>query len=364
MRDEFSNKTKETMAKRVAWRCSFPGCGRLTIGPGHKNSHDVVNLGEAAHINAASPKGPRFDESMTSEERSSIVNGIWMCRHHARMIDSDFLNYSSSTLRQWKAIAEEETYRLLKELEKEDNRIPTTLISIGKEIIFEGIWKAVKGENWIFEVYRFVLGGESDLLEYNRSNVSDYDSYIVIETQGDGRVIKENINWEIVNERYQISLKVADKAPRRTPYGMIDLSAKLEFENGDLKILKGEDVAKQSIMIALSTDFGDMWFSPSYGSFFSAYYWAFRDNLPLLNRLIKLEITRLISIPHRDSFDKSKRPPLDFINRVVNVEISDLEIKNFQIPIKIRLEWGDGKLWEDEIKIYIKEKEEITAHNN
>ncbi|WP_303917881.1 hypothetical protein [Draconibacterium sediminis] len=364
MRDDFSNKTKDTLAKRVAWRCSFPGCGRLTIGPGHKDSSDFVNLGEAAHINAASFNGPRFDETMTSEQRKSIDNGIWMCRHHARMIDSDYFNYSSATLRQWKKLAEEETYRLLKELERDDIKKPTTLIAIGQEIVFEGIWKAVNNGNWIFEVDKFVLGDENKLIDFNNSRRTELENYIVIETQGDGRIINGELNWELIEGKYQISLKVADKSPRTTPYGMKDLSAKLEFTDGDLKLVEGEECAKQTIMITLSTDFGDMWYSPDFGSFFSAYYWAFKDNPELLHRLIKLEITRLISIPHQDSFDKEKRPPLDFINRVIEIKIENLEIENHQIPIKLRLEWGDGKLWEDMIGIYIKPKEEITAQNN
>ncbi len=364
MRDEFSNKTKETMAKRVAWRCSFPGCGRLTIGPGHKDSADVVNLGEAAHINAASPKGPRFDEAMASEQRKSIDNGIWMCRHHARIIDSDYFNYSSATLKQWKRLAEEETYRLLKELERDEIKKPTTLIAIGQEIVFEGIWKAVNNGNWIFEVEQFILGNENKLIDFNNSQNKNLDRYIVIETQGDGRVIKGELNWEFVDGKYQISLKVEEKSPRTTPYGMKDLSHQFEIENGDLKLVEGEECAKQTIVLTLSTDLGDMWYSPTFGSFFSAYYWAFKDNKELLLRLLKLEITRLISIPHQDSFDKEKRPPLDFINRVIDIRIVNIEIENYQIPIQLRLEWGDGKLWEDVIGIYIKPKEEITAHNN
>ncbi|WP_461629513.1 hypothetical protein [Labilibaculum euxinus] len=364
MRDDFSNKTKDTLAKRVAWRCSFPGCGRLTIGPGHKDSSDTVNLGEAAHINAASSNGPRFDETMTSEQRKSIDNGIWMCRHHARMIDSDYFNYSSATLKQWKRLAEDETYRLLKELERGEIKQPTTLIAIGQEIVFEGIWKAVNNGNWIFEVEQFILGNENKLIDFNNSHNNNLERYIVIETQGDGRVIKGELNWEFVDGKYQISLKVEDKSPRTTPYGMKDLSHKFEIENGDLKLVEGEECAKQTIMLTLSTDFGDMWYSPSFGSFFSAYYWAFKDNQELLLRLFKLEITRLISIPHQDSFDKEKRPPLDFINRVIDIKIANIEIANYQIPIQLRLEWGDGKLWEDVIGVYIKPKEEITAHNN
>lgn len=363
MRDDFSNSTKDTLAKRVAWRCSFPGCSRLTIGPGHKNSCDIVNLGEAAHINAASPNGPRYDETMTPEQRRFIDNGIWMCRHHARIIDSDYYNYSSATLKQWKRVAEDETYRLLKELERSELKKTTTLIAIGQEIVFEGIWKAVKDGNWIFEVDKFILGDENRLIDFNNSNKTDSENYIVIETQGDGRIINGGLNWELIDGKYQISVKVKEKTPRTTPYGMKDLSYKLEMENGDFKLVEGEECAKQTIMILLSADFGDMFYLPTFGSFFSAYYWAFKDNQELLLRLFKLEITRLISIPHYDSFEKVKRPPLDFINRVINLSIENIKTESHQIPIKLKLEWGNGKLWEDIIEINVKPKEEIIAHS-
>ena len=374
MRDDFTKKTKELLAKRVAWCCSFLGCGINTIGPGHQSSEDIINLGEAAHIHAAAPNGPRYEENMTPEQRKSIDNGIWMCRQHARMIDSDFINYSANTLRQWKIIAEKETYDSLKEIEKIKQSSPTTLVAIGKEVIFEGVWKAVRNGNWIFEIHNFLIGDENKLTYFNEVNRDETEKYFVVESQGDGRLIDGELNWERGEKHLEISFKVEDKKPRTTPYHLTDISAKFEFENGDIKLVKGEECAKQMIMITLSTDFGDMWFSPSFGSYFSMYYWAFKDDYYTLKRLIKLEITRLISIPHKKSVTKDgkpsldfmnddNRPPLDFINRVIEVDILSKEIENEKLSILLRLEWGDGKHWEDEINIYIKPEKEITVHN-
>jgi len=375
MRDDFTKRTKELLAKRVAWGCSFLGCGINTIGPGHKNSEDIISLGEAAHIHAAAPNGPRYEEKMTTEDRKSIDNGVWMCRQHARMIDSDFINYSAATLRQWKIIAEAETYESLREIEKIKRKPPTTLVAIGKEVIFEGIWKAVKEDNWIFEVHNFLVGDENMLTYFNEVNRDSRDKYFVVESQGDGRLIDGNLNWEKGKENLEISFKVEDKTTRTTPYHLTDISAGFEFENGDIKLVKGEECAKQMIMITLSTDFGDMWYSPSFGSYFSMYYWACKDDYEILKRLIKLEITRLISIPQKESvtsdgkpaldfLNDDKRPSLDFINRVIEVDILSKEIENDRILILLRLEWGDGKFWEDKINIYIKPEKEITVHSN
>ena len=90
-RDDFTPATKRALADRVAWRCSCPGCGQLTVGPSHENEEKTTIVGEAAHITAASKGGPRYDPHLTSEDRKSISNGIWMCRHHARLIDSDYM---------------------------------------------------------------------------------------------------------------------------------------------------------------------------------------------------------------------------------------------------------------------------------
>jgi hypothetical protein len=79
MRDDFPQKTKETLAKRVAYHCSNPECKMLTIGP-NSDKDKASNIGVAAHITAASEGGPRYDTSITSEQRASINNGICCVR--------------------------------------------------------------------------------------------------------------------------------------------------------------------------------------------------------------------------------------------------------------------------------------------
>ncbi len=32
-RDDFTPNDKRVMAERVSWKCSFPGCGKNTVGP-------------------------------------------------------------------------------------------------------------------------------------------------------------------------------------------------------------------------------------------------------------------------------------------------------------------------------------------
>ena len=112
MRDDFSLKTKELLAKRVANRCSNPGCRQLTSGP-QENQAKVINIGVAAHITAASADGPRFDLSLTPNERRSVENGIWLCQSCAKLVDNDPIRYGADVLRQWKVLAEKSAAREL-----------------------------------------------------------------------------------------------------------------------------------------------------------------------------------------------------------------------------------------------------------
>lgn len=106
-RDDFSQRTKETLAKRVGYRCSNPSCRVNTIGP--KTEEDQsLNLGVASHITAASEGGPRYDSTLTSGQRKSLENGIWTCIRCSVLVDKDPSPYSTETLCQWKSHAEKE----------------------------------------------------------------------------------------------------------------------------------------------------------------------------------------------------------------------------------------------------------------
>ena len=107
MRDDFTQKTKDTLARRVSFVCSNPECRKRTSGPGEQPD-GAVSIGVAAHIAAASEGGPRYDSFMTAEERSSIGNGIWLCQNCAHLIDVDPERYPVALLDNWKRQAEEE----------------------------------------------------------------------------------------------------------------------------------------------------------------------------------------------------------------------------------------------------------------
>lgn len=104
-RDDFPIAAQLILARRAGDHCSNPDCGRGTSGP-HSDTHRAVNLGIAAHITAASPKGPRFDPTLSTEIRSSLDNGIWLCHICAAKIDRDKHRYPTTLLHAWKQQAE------------------------------------------------------------------------------------------------------------------------------------------------------------------------------------------------------------------------------------------------------------------
>jgi len=131
MRDGFSAALIGVLAKRAGMLCSNPNCRQPTSGP-TQHPDKVVNIGVAAHITAASPGGPRYDQSMTSDARSSIENGIWLCQTCAKLVDSDKGRYTVERLREWKAGVEADAVEAL-----ESGR-PSAASTINATVVIQG----------------------------------------------------------------------------------------------------------------------------------------------------------------------------------------------------------------------------------
>ncbi|MBA4078506.1 MAG: HNH endonuclease [Cyanobacteria bacterium PR.023] len=104
--DDFTIETKELISKRVGVQCSNPNCRQPTSGPS-ESPQKSINIGVAAHITAASPGGPRYDQSLSPEERRCPDNAIWACQNCAKLIDNDPDRYTIDLLKRWKSTSEE-----------------------------------------------------------------------------------------------------------------------------------------------------------------------------------------------------------------------------------------------------------------
>lgn len=189
MRDDFSTKTKELLARRVGFRCSNPMCRKATSGPDSTGSK-AVSIGVAAHIAGASAGGPRFDAALTPDERTSAANGIWLCQNCAKLIDSDVGKYTKEVLLDWRETAE---HLATAAIQGTAAAVPAT----GDHSI------SFKAEDW--SMWR------------NRGNLSG-DAVVIIEgwKRGDVRYsvrfrLKNNLTHEEVLHRFRMEFMDAEK---------------------------------------------------------------------------------------------------------------------------------------------------------
>jgi hypothetical protein len=104
-RDDFTKPTIDILAKRVGYMCSNPSCRKHTVGANSQIDKFTL-IGIAAHITAAAPGGPRYDSSLSPQERKNIRNGIWLCANCASLIDRDVDTYPTDLIEEWKEQAE------------------------------------------------------------------------------------------------------------------------------------------------------------------------------------------------------------------------------------------------------------------
>lgn len=105
-RDEFPARIKRVVAERAGYICTNPVCRRPTVGP-HYEAEKSLKTGEACHISAAAPGGPRYDSEQGADQRCSIANAIWLCTECSTRVDKDADSFPAEMLVNWKGTHEE-----------------------------------------------------------------------------------------------------------------------------------------------------------------------------------------------------------------------------------------------------------------
>ena len=360
-RDDFSRDTKRVLAERVAWRCSFPDCNQITIGPNATDATKRINNGIAAHIHAAAKNGPRYREEMSPNERKHITNGIWMCRNHGNLIDADFENYSSETLLKWKYEAERLAAQALKCSKNQYIEDSSTLLQIGSSLIFNSHWKRVSPQKWEFNINSPVIGKIQDLRGYVSSfeNMPSSDKFVVVESQGDARIITSIELRSDIEFGNTLSFSIKNK-PKPTDPNLMGSDLALNnvggifSSNGDIALVDGLDAAIQKLSTCLSIKKGEMKYYERHGSLISHYYKQYNTDLRLMSKLFKLEIIRLSFIPLNDEVLNSFNiAPLHFVRRILNLTIRSNTLTNSRLNVELSLEWGNGRTWSGIIPIFV-----------
>ncbi len=105
---------EKVVIARSGNRCAYPECGvELTLDPQAAGDQPKA-VGKVAHIAAASPGGPRYDEAMRPEQRGSADNLIYLCGPHHDAVDAQLEHHTLEFLADAKRRHEEAVARAVK----------------------------------------------------------------------------------------------------------------------------------------------------------------------------------------------------------------------------------------------------------
>ncbi len=340
-RDDFSGKVRRAVAARAGWHCSFAGCGKLTTGPSEEGPDKSTNIGEAAHICAASGGGRRYDESMTPDERGGIDNAMWLCSDHAKLIDRDEVTYTAQQLHAMKREHEAACARALRT--GKSAGLAAGLLAVGPDVVCTGELTQIDAMGWTLRLGHFLIGDLHGIIAY-LDGFGQQDSenrYVLSNELGDGRVLSAAPTLTKQGDGYSLYCPVAPVAPRVDAQD-IGSGFALQPETNDLYLDKkgsmarvsGVDYLPQRLRETLSMQRGESPFSPTFGMRFFEYFEAFRGS-PWFDLLFKLDVVRQAAIPYRDGITQQTHTPLHCVTRVRNVEIlADAPTKN-RLPVRL-----------------------------
>jgi hypothetical protein len=359
-RDEFPQKTKDTLRLRAGNLCSFRGCGRPTSGPSQESPDAVSNTGKAAHIHAAASGGRRYLASMTPEERADISNGIWLCAHHADVIDKDDVTYTADLLRVMKREHEADCDRRHREALRAGDA-SQDLIAIGPDIIICGEFLAGDKSEWRFYLRDFVEGDVHALLSFIErfDRAPAMDRYVLVNSFGDGCVLGAAPSFARESSSgYTIRCPVL---PRRERIGAAELPSDFALSEkhdltltprGDIALVSGVKALPQRIKTVLSHQKGESPFHRDFGTRFAEYYRLLAGST-WFDQILKLEVIRLAAIPYLDPLNNRRYTPLMCVERVFSVELLANAPTDNWLPIRLDLKVKGLGRWKHELSIYV-----------
>ena len=366
-RDDFPKKTKEHLAMRAGWHCSFTGCSRVTVGPSEESSEAVTMIGKAAHIcgAASGPGSRRYDPSMTPEQRMHIDNGIWLCADHADFIDRDEVTYTAETLRAMKRDHEARISQALRC--RTDYDLGAGLLALGPSILCTGDIQNISATNWTLRLRHFVSGDVHDLVSFidKFAKADPGNRYLLSNELGDGRALIEAPSLTRNDGGYSLFCPVAASFPR---VDVQDLGSSFAHhpETGDwyadgkenLARVSGLEYLPQKVRSLLSMQRHESVFDPGFGMRFFEYFETFKGS-PWLPLLLKLDVVRQAAIPYTDSILQKQDTPLRCISRVYGLELLSDTPKENRLPIRLDLEVQGLGRWQHDLSIYLPTKEQM-----
>jgi hypothetical protein len=217
---------------------------------------------------------------------------------------------------------------------------------------------SVEADLVAFEILDFVYGDVAKLEAFirNYGTFKDTQKYVVVESSGYGRQLKEAPILEDIGSRKIVTIMVQGRTEYGDPNKAAD--ARLVFtDNGmdlDLKTddgwITGKRAVIQSVQMLLGSNRGQWGVDPDFGSYLYIYYRDHHANHELLQRLIKIEISRMISVPDGISLVSAKPSiPVSTIKWVEGVTIRGHSMNLLEIDL--RLYFSDDTYFSERIHV-------------
>lgn len=349
-RDEFSEPTKRALAGRAGHRCSI--CKTPTIGPSDESPDAFMNVGIASHITAAAPgRGARrHDATLTSEQRSGIDNGIWLCRGCDGIVDRDAVRFSPDTL---KRIRRDHT-----EFVRLGARVETDvgLIAIGPNVIAGGQIVRFNASGIALHLAFFLQGSAEDLLAFVRRFDAQppLSRYVVLSELGLGGLLAEAPEVTREGAAWRMTFQWLPDAPRLPASKLAGMS------RHTLKMISGEEYWKQTFECVLERPLGTWFADIEGGSHLSELYETLRGST-WFEHLVKCELVRLACIPAPAARGEqtSEYPPLVCVRHVLGVRIPDATLANERLRLEVDFELEGHGRWSGDISLYIYSQEAL-----
>jgi hypothetical protein len=367
-RDEFSESTKQRVAARSGWHCSFRGCQKSTVGPSDEAPDAISMTGKAAHISAAAsgPGARRYLSTMTPEQRKHIDNAIWLCADHADLIDKDEVTYTIEQLKNMKREHEAKQDMLHRTGAAHD--LGAGLLCIGPDIVCMGDIENLSEASWTLRLKHYVTGDVHTLASYigGFAKVSEHDRYVLSNEFGDGRVLTSAPSLTKKDGAYTLHCPIEHAFPRVNVHS-IGSSIAMHPETNDMYLdekgniarVSGIDYLPQNIRSCLSVQRNESVFNPDYGMRFFEYFEEFKGS-PWLSSLMKLDLIRMAAIPYSDEVLKQQHTPLLCVSRVRDFELLSEVITDHRLPVRLDLDIEGLGEWKHETTVYMPTKEQMA----
>ncbi|WP_220446027.1 hypothetical protein [Novosphingobium umbonatum] len=349
-RDDFSAQTKRDMALRASYHCSL--CKRSTVGPGEEGPSAITLIGVAAHISAAAsgPGARRYDPTITSEQRSHIDNGIWLCASCATLVDRDQIRFTADDLR--KAKRDHESSRRIGVPSATDEG---DIIAIGPDIIVLGCVIRSSPEATRIRVSHFVNGSIRDLWSLTRifETWPAERRYVLLNELGYGALLAEPPVIERVDHACEVEFKLLEQTERQQATTEI---AAMCRETG--KLIKGLAAHIQNFECILGMAQGTFFADLTSGSDLSDLYWRYKES-PWFARLAKMEMIRLSSIAPAKRRRGSDRAPFCIVNQVNRVDVPNFDLTDQKLKIDVEFELEGLGAWKHTLVVFVSTPEQL-----